>query len=92
MHVSRLRVLCIEVFRALRNLHPSFVQDVFRVKSSGYSLLGSSGLQHRGPNQVTFGSGSLPSLEPRVWDGLPDGMGSVERLNGFGCIIRKWDG
>ena len=72
MHVSRLRVLCIEVFKTLKNLNPSFMQDIFKIKSSRYSLRKSNDLQHYRPNQVTFGSNSLRSLGPQTWNGLPN--------------------
>ena len=37
MHVSRLRVLCIEVFKTLKNINPSFMNEIFKIKSSVYS-------------------------------------------------------
>ena len=92
MHVSRLRVLCIEVFKNLKNLNPSFMQDIFKIKSSSYSLRKSNDLQHYRPNQVTFGSNSLRSLGPQIWNGLPNEIKSAENLNSFKNMIKKWDG
>ena len=65
-HVSRLRVLCIEVFKTLKNINPSFMHDIFKIKSSIYSSLNPNDLQHYRPNQVTFGPNSLPSLGPQI--------------------------
>ena len=59
MHVSRLRVLCIEVFKTLKNIKPSFMHDIFKIKSSIFSQRNPNDLQHYRPNQVTFGSNSL---------------------------------
>ena len=80
MHVSRLRVFCIEVFKTLNNLNPSFMQDIFKIKSSSYSLRKPNNLQHYRPNQVTFGSNSLRSLGPQIWNGLPKEIKSAENL------------
>ena len=65
MRVFRLKFLCIEIFKTLNKLNPSFMQDIFKVKSSSYSLRGTNNLQHYRPNQVTFGSNSLRSLGPQ---------------------------
>ena len=89
MHVSRLRVLCIEVFKTLKNLNPSFMQDIFKLKSSSYSLRKSNDLQHYRPNQVTFGSNSLRSLGPEIWNGLPNDIKSAENLNSFKTMIKN---
>ena len=72
MHVSCLRVLCIEIFKTLQNLNPSFMQDIFKIRSSTYSSRNPNDLQHYGPSQVTFGSNSLQSLGPQIWNGLPN--------------------
>ena len=92
MHVSRLRILCIEVFETLINWNPSFVQDIFKMKYSSYSLRKSNNLQHYRPNQITFGSNRFRSLGPHVWNGLPNDMKSAEILNSFKNTIKKWDG
>ena len=78
MHVFRLKFPCIEIFNTLNKLYPSFMQDIFQVKSSSYSLRETNNLQHYKPNQVTFGSNSLRSLGPHVWNGLPNGMKSAK--------------
>ena len=70
MHVSRLRVLCIEVFKTLKNINQSFMHDIFKIKSSIYSSRNPNDLQHYRPNQVMFGSSSLRSLGPQIWNGL----------------------
>ena len=92
MHVSRLRVLCKEVFKTLKNLNPSYMQDIFKTKISRNSLRKSNDLQHYRPNQVTFGSNSLRSLGPQIWNGLPNEIKTAENLNGFKNMIKKWDG
>ena len=37
MLVSRQRTLCIEIFKTLKKLNPTFMNDVFSVRTSNYS-------------------------------------------------------
>ena len=34
MRVSRLRILCIEIYKIINSLNPSFTSDIFKVKIS----------------------------------------------------------
>ena len=68
------------------------MQDIFKIESSNYSLRNSNDLKHYRPNQVTFGSNSLRSLGPQIWNGLPNEIKSAENLNSFKNMIKKWDG
>ena len=92
VYVSRLRVLCIEVFKTLKHLNPSFMSDIFKIKSSGYSSRNPYNLQHYRPNQVTFGSNGLRSLGPQIWNALPNEIKSTDTLNSFKSLIKQWDG
>ena len=64
MHVSHLRVLCIDIFKTLVQLNPSFMSDIFKIKSSRYLSQNPYNLQHHRPNQVT-GSNGLQLLGPQ---------------------------
>ena len=48
MHVSRPRVLCVSsgVFGTLRDVNPSFMHNIFNIKSSIYSPRNPDDLQH----------------------------------------------
>ena len=92
MHVSRLRVLRIEIFKTLKHLNPPFMSDIFKIKSSRYSSRNPYDLQHHRPNQVTFGSNSLRSLGPQIWNVLPNEIKSANNLNSFKRLIKQWDG
>ena len=42
--------------------------------------------------QVTFGTQSLKSLGPKIWNNLPYHKKSAENLNVFKNLIKKWNG
>ena len=91
MHVSRIRLLCIAIFKTLNKLNPFFQQDIYIVKSSNDLLREAKNLQHYRPNQVTFGSNGLRSLGPQIWNGLPNDMKSAENMNIFETTLEKWE-
>ena len=68
------------------------MQEIFKVKSSNYSLREINNLAYYRPNQVTFGSNSLRSLGPQIWNGLPNDMKSAENLNILKDMLKKVGG
>ena len=87
MHVSHLRALGIEICKTMKQLNPVFMQNIFSFQSSTnlsrsqrnpYDLL----LLHR-PNQTNFGTNSPRALGPKIWNGVPNKMKSVENINVF---------
>ena len=64
------------------------MQDIFKIKSNN-SLKNSNNLQHCRTNQVTFGSSSLRSLGPLIWNGLPNEMKSAENLKSFKTMMKN---
>ena len=55
MVISRQRALCIEIFITVKNLTPPFMQNIFKLRTSGYSVRNPNDLAHVRPNQATFG-------------------------------------
>ena len=68
------------------------MHDIFKIKSSIYSPRNPNDLQHYRPKEATFGSNSLRSLGPLIWNGLSNEIKSAENLNIFKHMIKKWDG
>ncbi len=92
MQVARQRALCIEIFKTMKNLNPSFMNNIFSFRTSNYSSRYPNNLNHFRPNQVTFGSKSLKAMGPQIWNCLPNELKSAENLNSFKKMIKQWDG
>ena len=95
MHVSRLRSLCIEIHKTMKKQNPTFMQDIFQVKSvcnPNRSSRNPNDLIHHRTNQVTFGTHSLRSLGPKVWNSLPNEIKSSETIGIFKRLIKQWSG
>ena len=77
---------------SMNNLNPPFMKNFFKLRSSHYSSRKPYDLKHVRPNQVTFGSNSLESVGPQIWNGLPNKMKSAENLKNFKLMIKEWNG
>ena len=91
MHVSLLRFLCNEIFKTINRSNLPFMQEIFKVKSSNYSLSKIKNLEHYRPTQVTFGSNSLRFLGAQIWNGLPNDLKSAENLTISEDMLKKWE-
>ena len=76
MYVSRLRSLSLELFTTLHDLNLSFIKDIFQIRTYNYSSQNPDNLTHYRPNQVIFGTNSLKSLGPQIWNCLPEELKS----------------
>ena len=71
------------------------MEQLFQFKSSmnvNRSMRNPYDLKHHRPNQVTFGSNSLRSLGPQVWNSLSNEIKSTETLKTFKQIMKQWNG
>ena len=63
---SRQRALCIEMFKTANKLNPPFMQKIFKLRTSYYSLQNPNDLAHTRPNQTIFGTKSLMSIGSQI--------------------------
>ena len=91
MLVTRQRILCTEICKTVKQLNPPFTQNILKLRSSNY-LRNPNNLAHVRTNQTTFGSNSLMSIAPQIWNGLPDKIKSAENLKSFKDLIKQWNG
>ena len=91
MDVKRKHKLCIEIYKTLHNLNPSFMKDIFKLRLSSRPVRGQYKLNLNIPRkkQVTFGTKSLES--PKIWNNLPYHIKFAENLNVFKNLIKmEW--
>ena len=90
MKVNRLRSLCIEIFKLINNINPTYMNEprkISRVVCSNYKL----NLDVPTINQVSFGGKSLRYYGPKIWDLLSFHIKSSENLETFIDIIKNWN-
>ena len=89
MNVRRLRTLCVEIYKILNDLNPSFMNNIFKLKINGredrdkYKL--NSDISKW--NQKAFGYKSFKVLGPKIWNNLPYHVKS--RSTRRRCSVRK---
>ena len=94
MSIRRLRFFCIEIYKTLNDLNPSFAKEIFekrdenRVTRDRYKL----NLNIPRRNQVTFGTKYLKFYGPKLWNALPVNIKTAENLNAFKDLIKKCNG
>ena len=93
MSVYRLKSLCIEIFKMINNWKPIYMKDIFQLAISDRPVR-----QHHTHNlkkvsirTTTFGTKSLASLGPTIWNKLPAHLKSTENLVGFSKMIKNWN-
>ena len=88
------RSLCLEVFKTVYELNPSFMNDLFQLRESNRPVREKYRLNLNVPktNQVKFGTKSLRNLAPKIWNSLPPNAKSADNLNSFKALIKNWDG
>ena len=93
MNVKRLRTLCVEIFKTLNNLNPSFMKEIFSLRQTDRPVREKYKLNLDIPsyNQVTFGCKALTFLGPKTWNSLPYHIKSTGNLASFKTIIKFWN-
>ena len=94
MCVLRLRNLCIEIFKTINEMSPTYMKEIFLLEQSSRPVrkLNYNNLRTASVKTNTFGTKSLGSLGPKVWNNLPCHIKSTESLMAFKKMIKTWDG
>ena len=73
MNVKRLRLLCVEIYKTINNLNPSFMKQILELRETNRNVREKYRLNLNIPNynQVTFGKKSLRIFELKIWNSLP---------------------
>ena len=92
MLVSRLKTLCIEVYKTINFENPSYMNSIFKKSNYRSSLRFPNNIEVPQVMQVTYGSKSLRALGPKIWNGLTEEIKSSETLEIFKRNIKNWGG
>ena len=90
IHQKNLQVLANEMFKAKLNISPEILKELFSFNVRNYNLRSQSTLKRIKTNSVYFGSESLFSLAPKIWDLVPDSFKNENSLERFKNRIKSW--
>ena len=73
MNLRRQRTLCIEIYKTLNKSNPSYTNDIFKLRNTDRLTREKVKLNLEIPklNQATFGTRSIRSYGPKIWNALP---------------------
>ena len=94
MEVNRLRYLCIEIYKSINNINPSFMKQIFQLRETNRTVRNQYKLNLSVPkvNQVSHGEKSRRFYEPKIWNSLLLHVKTSENLKTFKDIIKNWNG
>ena len=94
MSVRRLRTLCVEIYKTLNDLSPSFMNNIFKLKINSREVSDKYKLNLDIPkwNQRNFDYKSVKVLGPKIWNNLPYHVESSDTLHTFTNLLKDWDG
>ena len=69
MEIKRFRNLALEIFKTISDLNPSFMKSIFSAKLNARVKPNDISVKTR--KSATFGDKRLASLEPKIWNALP---------------------
>ena len=90
IHQKNLQVLATEIFQAKLNISSEILKELFSFNVRNYNFRSQSILKQIKTNSVYFGSESLSSLAPKIWDLVPDSFKNENSLERFKNRIKIW--
>ena len=93
LQLSRLRALCIQVFKCLHNIAPKYMCDLFVLqdKSKHNTRLAKSVVQKH-CNSVNNGLKTFAPFSTHLWNKLPNNIKNTADLDTFKVLVDTWSG
>ena len=85
MEIKRYRTLALEIFKTLDDLNPMYMQQLFYLRSSSARRPNDIAVVRTNTN--TYGTKSLRSLEPQIWNSLPEHIKAETSIAHFQSLV-----
>ena len=90
IHQRNLQILATEIFKAKQGGSPKIISDLFHFINKPYNLRNKSILERKKDRTVYFGTESISSLAPKIWELIPDTLKNETSLSTFKQKIKTW--
>ena len=90
IHQKNLQILATEIYETKNDLRPKIMKDTFHFIQKPYNLRNDPELQRRRNRTVYFGTESISSLAPKIWESVPSDIRSANSLEMFEEKIKFW--
>ena len=90
IHQKNLQNLAIEIFKSKNDYSPKLMKQVFVFENRPYNLRNPSILKRKKDRTVFYGSESISSLAPKIWELIPTSIKNTQSLDVFKSNIKLW--
>ena len=90
VHQKNLQLLATEIFKSKTGVSSELMNDIFHFVERPYNLRSDYTLERKRDHTVYYGSESLSSLAPKLWDLLPNSIKNSASLKEFKTKINTW--
>ena len=81
--------MAIEIYKVMQGIFPPLLSEVFVPRQCSYELRGNNFLERRRVKSVSYGTESISSLAPKIWEILPNEIIDSDTLQIFKAKIKK---
>ena len=89
IHQRNLQTLATEIYKNKNKISPEVVNSLLEFTNKNYNLRNASVLKRKRYFTVHYGSESLVSLAPKIWELVPDSIREVKTLSIFKNKIKS---
>ena len=90
IHQKNLQILATEIYKTKNDLGPKIMKDTFHFIQKPYNLRNDPELQRRRNRTVYFGTESISSLAPKIWELVPSDIRRANSLEICKEKIKSW--
>ena len=90
LEVRKLRLLSTEIFKTLNDINPVYMKEIFTLNARESSR--GNLLQVKAQKSKRYGTDTLRSLGPKIWNNLPLEYRNTNKLSLFKKLINTWSG
>ena len=82
--------MAIEIYKVMQGISPPLLNEVLVSGQCNYEFRGNNFLESRRVKSVKYGTESISSLAPKIWEILPNEIKDSDTLQIFKAKIKKW--
>ena len=90
IHQRNLQLLATEIFKVKNGVSTGLTEDIFHFVNKPYDLRNNRILFRKRNRTVFYGTESLSSLAPRIWELIPQSLKDETELSQFKTKIKTW--
>ena len=90
IHHINIRAFAIEIYKVMQRISPPLLNEEFVPRQCNYELRGNNFLERRRVKSVRYGTESISSLAPKIWEILPNEIKDSDTLQISKAKTKKW--